>query len=314
MEIEKLAQGIIEKEDSAESIIIFNNKNNKAIKFANDKVFDVRSISKTVLSLTCGILISKSGGDFNLETFIYPIIKDKMNLENKRNLSYLKEIKVKDLLIHTTGYRDLILYSKDIKESEYDDLFDHVINYPIYHKPGTHFLYSNAGYYLLAITMQEYLKYDLFDFVERNLLNPLEIKDRSWGKFGKYLAGATKIKLNAYDLLKIGELIINKGIYNDKQIVDREYIELMQNPYQKSMYEVKREHISEDYYGYGLWVSEKGVVFASGTGGQLIVILKDLDMLIVTTNSGSDSKSFQIKSDVDKLVDAIYKDRRLNGL
>lgn len=310
IDIEKLARDIVNKGNSAESIIIFDNKNNKAIELANDKVFDVRSISKTVLSLACGILINESRGEFNLDTYIYPIIKNKMNLENKKNLAYLKEIKVKHLLTHTTGYRDLLLYSKDIRESDYYDLFDYVINYPLYHRPGTHFLYSNAGYYLLAITMEEYLKYDLFDFVEEKLLKPLGIENRSWGKFGNYIAGATKINLNAYDMLKIGKLIINNGYYDDLQIVDSNYIDLMQKPYNESMYEVKRKYISEDYYGYGIWISERGVVFASGTGGQLIVILKDKNMIIVTTNSGSVSKSYKIKSDIDKLVDIIYEDRR----
>lgn len=309
-DIEKLAKDIVNKGDSAESIIIFNNINNKTIEFANDKVFDVRSISKTVLSLTCGILINESRGEFNLDTYIYPIIKNKMNLENEKNLAYLKEIKVKHLLTHTTGYRDLLLYSKDIRESDYDDLFDYVINYPLYHRPGTHFLYSNAGYYLLAITMEEYLKYDLFDFVEEKLLKPLGIENRSWGKFGNYIAGATKINLNAYDMLKIGKLITNNGYCDDLQIVDSNYIDLMQKPYNESMYEVKRKYISEDYYGYGIWISERGVVFASGTGGQLIVILNDMDLIIVTTNSGSDSKSYKIKSDIDKLVDIICEDRR----
>lgn len=309
-DIEKLAKDIVNQGNSAESIIIFDNKNNKTIEFANDKVFDVRSISKTVLSLACGILINESRGEFNLDTYIYPIIKNKMNLENEKNLAYLKEIKVKHLLTHTTGYRDLLLYSKDIRESDYDDLFDYVINYPLYHRPGTHFLYSNAGYYLLAITMEEYLEYDLFDFVEEKLLKPLGIENRSWGKYGNYIAGATKINLNAYDMLKIGQVIINDGSFNGQQIVDKKYIALMQKPYQKSMYEVKRKYISEDYYDYGIWISENGVVFASGTGGQLIVILKDKNMIIVTTNSGSDSKSYKIKSDIDKLVDIIYEDRR----
>ncbi len=314
VDIEKLAKDIVNKGDSAESIIIFDKKNNKTIEFANDKVFDVRSISKTILSLACGILINETGDDFNLETYIYPIIKDKINLENEKNLAYLKEIKVKHLLTHTTGYRDLLLYSKDIRESDYENLFDYVVNYPLYHKPGTHFLYSNAGYYLLAIVMEEFLKYDLFDLVKDKLLKPLGIENRSWGKFGNYIAGATKINLNAYDMLKIGQLIINNGYYDNLQIVDGNYIDLMQKPYQNSMYEVKRKYISEDYYGFGIWISEKGVVFASGTGGQLIVILKDMDLIIITTNSGSDSKSFQIKSDIDKLVDIIYDYRRKNGL
>lgn len=306
-EISKIVNEIAENRNSAESIILFDNKKSQSIEFANDTVFDVRSISKTVLSLACGILINESHGEFNLDTKIYPIIRDKISIENESNLNYLKEIKVKHLLTHTTGYRDLLLFSKDIRESDYDNLFSYVVNYPLYYRPGTHFLYSNAGYYLLAITMEEFLGHDLFDFVNEKLLQPLEIENRSWGKYGNYIAGATKLHLNAYDLLKIGKLILDDGVYKGKEIVDKTYIKAMQSPFEKSLNEVKREYVSEDNYGYGLWISNRGTIFASGTGGQLIVILKDLDIIIVTTNSGSISKSYQIKKDVDNLVKVLYK-------
>ncbi|WP_297282278.1 serine hydrolase [uncultured Anaerococcus sp.] len=307
--IENHAKKIIEKSNSAESIIIYDKATDYEIDLANDKVFDVRSISKTILSLACGILIEKSGGEFNLDTFIYPIIKDKVKLTNKKNLKYLEKIKVRHLLTHTTGYRDLILYSKDIRKSQYDDLFEYIINYPIYYKPGDHFLYSNAGYYLLAITMQEYLDYEIFHFIEENLLKPLDIYNRSWGKFGKYIAGATKINFNSYDMLKIGNLIFDDGKYNDKQIVSKAYISSMIRAYNENKNEIKRNYISEDLYGYGIWISKNGTIFASGTGGQLIVILKDLDMIIVSTNSGSDSKSHQIKKDIDDLIKYMYESR-----
>lgn len=307
--IEKFANQIIENKNSAESLIIYKNNSDYILNLANDKVFDVRSISKTVLSLACGILIDKTFGEFSLETEIFPIIKDKINLTNKKNLKNLKEVKVKHLLTHTTGYRDLLLFSKDLKESDYDNLFDYCINYPLYYKPGKEFLYSNAGYYLLSATMQEYLGYDLFDFINENLLVPLDIKYRSWGKYGKYLAGATKIKLNAYDMLKIGKLITNEGIFNGRKIIDKSYVELMQKPMEKNTNENQRKFLSEDYYGLGLWVSDKNTIFASGTGGQLIVILKNLDIIIVATNSGSLSKAHKIKEDLDQIIEKIYEIR-----
>ncbi len=182
-------------------------------------------------------------------------------------------------------------------------------NYEIYYQPGRHFLYSNAGYYLLAATMEEFLGYPLSEFVYENLFRPLEIKDRTWDKYGPYLAGATKLYLSADDMLKIGKLIINKGRFNGKQIISSSYVEEMLKPKFKNPNESKREYLSEDYYGLGIWISEAGVIFASGTGGQLIVILHDRDTIIITTNTGADSKSYKIKSDVDNIIKSIYTGR-----
>lgn len=66
---------------------------------------DIRSISKTVLTLVTGIVrdLSLEGHypPFDENTYIYPIIKERINITNERNLSYLKKIKVKHLLTHT---------------------------------------------------------------------------------------------------------------------------------------------------------------------------------------------------------------------
>lgn len=47
---------------------------------------DIRSLSKTVLTLVAGILMDIDK-NFNLETKVYPIIKGALNLENKDNLA-----------------------------------------------------------------------------------------------------------------------------------------------------------------------------------------------------------------------------------
>ena len=157
--------------------------------------------------------------------------------------------------------------------------------------------------------MQEYLGVDLFNFINTNLLIPLGIRDRRWGRYGKYLAGATKINLNAYDMLKIGKLIANKGKYEGKEIVSSAYIEQMISTKQKDGHHTNRTYISEDNYGYGIWISNENTIFASGTGGQLIAMPRDLDFIIISTNSGEDKKGSQIKNDIDQLIKNINKFR-----
>ena len=83
-------------------------------------------------------------------------------------------------------------------------------------------------------------------------------------------------------------------------------------PYFKNESEDKNKSLSEDYYGYSLWSSESGKVFASGTGGQLIVLLQKLGTIIITTNNGSANKAYRIKNDVAMILDML--NRRYYGL
>ncbi|WP_394018103.1 serine hydrolase domain-containing protein [Anaerococcus cruorum] len=292
------------KDTNTKSIIIYKYGHGYIINKKNDEQVNVRSIAKTIIALACGILIDQNIG-FDEETYIYPIIKNKVNLTNKKNEKYLKQVKVKHLLTHTIGYRDVLMMSKDINKFNIDNLLDEVVNYPIYYKPGTHFLYSNASYYILAATMEEALGYDLFAFIEENIFKPLAIKNAKADKYGNYLAGATKFYLTADDLLKIGKLLLNNGKFEGRQIVSDAWVKKMKVPYFKNNTEVKKKYLSEDYYGYSLWQSENGIIFASGTGGQLIVLLEKLDTIIITTNLGSDNESYIIKNEIDNIIEIL---------
>lgn len=152
-----------------DSLIIYSKDKGILFEEINEEKINIRSIAKFVTSLACGILIDKSNGDFNEDTLIYDILKDKVNISNKKNIPKLKNIRVRDCLTHTMGYRDIILMSKEIGDLDKNSLLDYALSYPLYFEPGEEFLYSNAGYYVLSATMQEYLGFDLYDFINENL-------------------------------------------------------------------------------------------------------------------------------------------------
>ena len=291
---------------SYKSLIVYKYGQGYIVNKKTNQQVNVRSIAKTILALACGILIEKHIG-FNEETYIYPIINNKVNLSNTKNEKHLKQIKVKHLLTHSIGYRDILLMSKDINKFNVGNLLTEVINHPIYYKPGTYFLYSNASYFILAAVMEEVLGYDLFDFIEENLFHHLAIKNAKADKYGDYLAGATKFYLSADDLLKIGKLLLNNGNFEGRQIVNSAWIKKMKTPYFDNNQEAKQKYLSEDYYGYSLWQSENGIIFASGTGGQLIVLLEKLATIIVTTNNGSDNDGYKIKNEVDTIIEKLNR-------
>lgn len=248
-----------------------------------NELYDIRSISKTVLTLTAGILKEIHPHEFNENTYIYPIIKDVINVTNETNLEYLKKIKVKHLLTHTIGYEEVLLMRNDILQHDPFDLLDFVVNYPIIQKPGTYYLYSNAGFYLLSVVMEEFIGKNLIQFIDEHLFNPLNIKDYKWEKYGKYLAGATRLWLKPNDLLKIGQLMLE----NDGSMVPVTWINYMKTlstltPNVDTLNRTFRRY----GYGHGLWISkDEGLYFAHGTDGQILLMVPKKKAIILTLST-----------------------------
>lgn len=291
------------KKIEMDSLIIYSKDKGILFKKTNNEKINIRSIAKFVTSLTCGILIDKTKGDFNEDTFIYDILKDKVSVSNEKNLPKLRSIRVRDCLTHTMGYRDIILMSKDIEGLNKDDLLDYTLSYPLYFNPGEEFLYSNAGYYVLSATMEEYLGYDLYDFIDENLFKKLNISKPRWDRYGKYLVGASKLYLDADDLLKLGKLILDEGIYEGDRIVSSNRINNMSSKFYKNNKDyVDKSFLSDDYYGYSLWTGKEDVFYASGTGGQYVIFLRKEGIIIVTTNSGDPNKAPLIKNQINSII------------
>ena len=256
----------------------FNNRN---------KPSDIRSISKTVLTLVAGILTDLSAQGkyphFDQDTYVFPILEDLVSLRNSENESLLGKVKVKHLLTHTIGYDKVLLMRGDIVDLDPFTYLDYVINEPIKHEPGEHYLYSNAGFYLLSAVLQAFIKEDLLAFIDRHLFKPLAIQDYSWDKYGDYLAGATRLKMYPEDLVKIGALIMSKGIYNDERIISHEWIEKILVP---TTYTPKIDTPAAVFrryaYGSGIWLAKEPIFFGHGTDGQILVMIPDKDMIIVT--------------------------------
>lgn len=308
--LEKYYKKNLEK-SLASSFLIYDGNKDRIIGKANNRPLNVRSVAKSVLAIGSLILMEKSRFDFNLDTYIYPLLKESIKLTNKDNIKYLKETQVKHLLSHSLGYDKYLLMSKDIEGIPEEDLLNLCINYPIKYKPGTHFKYSNASYYLLSVVMENYLKSSLYDFLKDNLFDKLDIKKVKWDSYGKFIVGASKLYISDLDMIKIGLLLLKKGKYHNSIVLSEDSISKLFTPVFARDSD-KFTYLSEDFYTYGFWKSKNQIVFASGTGGQIIALLADENIVIVTTNDRSDDLSDSIKEDVDNLIKFIKGD--INGL
>lgn len=66
------------------------------------------------MAMAIGIAIDK--GMITLDTFIYPSIKNIVEIRNENNLEKIKKWKIRDLLTHTTGYESQMMSERFIKD------------------------------------------------------------------------------------------------------------------------------------------------------------------------------------------------------
>lgn len=281
-------------------LLVYQNGKYKTHAFQKNKLSDIRIISKTVMTLLFGRICTLQKC-LSEETFIYPVIKETVELTNEANLEKLENLQVKHLLTHTIGYGDVLLMRGDIKDRDPHSLVDYLVNHPIVHNPGEYYLYSNAGFYLLSVFLQELLGRDLLEVADEVLFSKLNITEYRWEKYGNYLAGATRLWLYPEDLLKIGQLLLNKGSYQGEQLITEEWIEKMITLTNHTPDVDNEDFIFRRYgYGYGIWLAKDSFYFGHGTDGQVLAILPDEDLIIITLSSESDI--FAIEEGVEKFI------------
>ena len=157
------------------------------------------------------------------------------------------------------------------------------------HPPGTHWFYNNWDFNALGAIFNRLTGADLFEAFAERIAGPLGMQDFHTGDC-RYQHGPEslhpvyKMRLSARDLARFGQLYLNGGAWLGRRILDRDWIA-----------ESTRSHSplgGGRGYGYLWWTAEPhapgdalsvdtAIYYASGYGGQYIVVVPDLDAVVV---------------------------------
>jgi CubicO group peptidase (beta-lactamase class C family) len=159
-----------------------------------------------------------------------------------------------------------------------------MFNKPMDRQPGQTFEYCSGAAHITSPLLTQATGMSTFQFAKQYLFQPLSINDHSWekDKQGFYNGGAG-VNLTPYDMLKLGQLYLNKGMYNGVRVVSEEWIKKV------TSFKITTNGILPfgPGYGYFLWLGSTklhGYYFATGWGGQFIVVVPDLNLIVVATN------------------------------
>ena len=254
------------------------------IDHAIDDLHDCRSISKSITSLCIGIAIDQG----LIKSLDEPIGQYFPEYENYFD-AQKRQITIKHLLTMTAGFEwnEDVSY-RDLKNSELQmdvssDPIKYILSRPITSPPGTKWNYNGGESQLLAQIILKASGMAIDKFAEKNLFKPLGINKYEWLTLKENMpAAASGLRLRSRDLLKIGLLYMDNGLWKGKQIVDKEWTNISLSPV------VTR--VGEKGYGFQFWtynevVNGKSihVAEAKGNGGQRIFFVKELNLLVVIT-------------------------------
>jgi CubicO group peptidase (beta-lactamase class C family) len=244
----------------------------------------IQSASKSYISALIGIALEEgclSSVDQKMIEF-FPEVADQVADPRKR------EISIRHMLQMRSGYPDEETDAGYL-EALYWGLYPPLIEqFPLVSEPGTDFHYSNVTYSWLAILLERACGPDLKGFAQKHLFEPTGTEVGEWLKDreGNYI-GSGGIHVAARDAASFGLLYLRDGTYKGTQIVPANWVHESLQTYSAHARDYGWGFAMKDLgYGYGWWTARAGdhdFSFAWGHGGQLIVLLDDLDMVIVTT-------------------------------
>ncbi len=248
------------------------------------------SVTKSYISAMLGIALNK-GYIKNIDTKMldfFPETAEQITDERK------KDITVRDMLQMRAGYpweETDTTYWNAVWSGEY---ISKIENVPLTKDPGTEFQYSNLTSNWLGIIISRACGKDLLTFGDEYLFEPLNVKLADWIRdVDGYHIGSGDMQFTARDMAKFGQLYLDEGKYNGKQIVPADWIKESLQTYSENVNSAgivdgrAGKYLYDIGYGYQWWSASDGnhrFNLAWGHGGQFIILLHDQRMIIVVTS------------------------------
>jgi CubicO group peptidase (beta-lactamase class C family) len=230
---------------------------------------NIHSASKSILSTIAGIAIEE--GYLALDTPIGTVLPHSMPA-TKANIT------VEHLLSMTSG----IAWEEDATEHGLDSNFvQAILNLPQAAAPGTVFNYSSGDAYLLGAVLATATRQSLHQYGFSRLFQPLGIDVERWGRDNNgYFSGGFNFFLTPREMAAFGQLILDDGAANSRQIVPADWIALAtstQIPNQNFGWMWWNDVELGGHRGFRAW----------GWGKQFIYVFPTLEMVIAISHDTS---------------------------
>jgi CubicO group peptidase (beta-lactamase class C family) len=282
-----------------------------------DSLHDIRSVNKSIVG-ACVMIAAGQGKIKSLNQRMMDFFPEYARYDTglKRGIS------IKDLLNMCSGlewneelpYSDTLNSERRMNNSA--DAVDFILSRNMIDIPGRKFNYNGGCTQLLAAIVERVSGMPIDQFSKLYLFDPLGIKRFTWFKIkdGKPSA-ASGLRLRSRDMLKFGMLYLNKGMWNNNQVIPSQLVQQTLISQTATQYHDSTYHTD---YSNQFWIQNeiidgKEVSWAQcqGNGGQIIIISKSLDLVVVITAGIYDQINLR-RSSWDLFLEFIHPSLSIN--
>lgn len=260
--------------------------------FDRDTPHQLRSATKSLMSLVVGAAVD-SGQIASVDEKVLPYFSQYQDLQHvddrKRSLTLHHLLTMQsgfdcnDWQESSPGNENRMIYAEDWTRF--------MLDLPMASEPGTQGAYCSGNVVLAGRILEKAVGMPLREYADSVLFEPLGITDYEWDfrPDPSNVTNYTQAWLKPRDMIKIGVLLADNGVWRGEPVLSPEWIAAMKST---------QSRISGTPYGYFFWrryFVKNGqrveTPQVSGNGGQKIILLKPQNAILVLTGGGYNQQS-----------------------
>ena len=279
--------------------------------YRDSTLHSMQSVTKSVVSVVIGIAVGRN--EFpDLYTPVLSFFEpdEVANVDDRK-----RRMTIRHLLTMSTG----LDWNEDLPYTDPKNTFvimapskdwvQYTIDRPMAENPGEAYQYNSGATLILGQLFRKATGIDLEEYAVKHLFAPLGIDKYFWKRTPSGLVDTQEgLYVAPRDIAKIAYLFLKRGQWDGEQIVSEEWVRASIEP----SLSVTDDHSIQ--YGYKWWLyhyeyhGEDRVAFAGvGFGGQLPIVLPELDIVLVFTewNIHANRPSLGTQDAIERVLKAV---------
>lgn len=271
--------------------------------YGENSISNSFSMAKSIIGILTGIAIDE-GKIKNIDQKVSDFLPE-FSTGEKSNIT------IRYLLTMSSGLNWHEVYMSPVSyttEAYYGtDLLKLINKLNVETTPGTTFLYKSCDTQILGFALSKAVNRTISEYASEKLWIPLQAKnDALWSTDSENGFEKTFccFNSNARDFARIGKLFLNKGKWNERQIISEDFVKQSLTPIMIK----DDESAVVDYYGFSWWlINHQGNNFyARGILGQYLIIIPEKNIIIVRLGHKRNLQKFvNHPKDVYTIIDGV---------
>ncbi len=240
------------------------------------------SLSKSFTSTAIGI--AQAEGLLSIDDTVISFFPDEAPENPSTNLQAMR---IRDLLKMNSGHNE---DATGRMQQDKENWVRGFLALPVEHKPGTHFVYNSGATFMLSAIIQKVTGMTLLDYLTPRLFEPLGIDHPTWESNTNGInMGGWGLKIRTIDIANFGQLLLQEGKWNDKQLVPVEWVR------EATSYQTSNgsnpDSDWEQGYGYQFWRCRHNIYRGDGAFGQYCIVMPEQDAVMAITSGTRDMQA-----------------------